>query len=570
MSNLLKIRRGTKASLPTLAAGEPGFCTDTNELYIGTGAGNVFIGSPSGMTNPMTAAGDMIIGGTAGNPTRLAKGTARQRVQMKADETAPEWGADVDAWGLAASVAANALTVALKGEDGNDPSASNPVSIRFRDETPATGTPNVRTVTGAKSIALSSGSTLGYADETLSYTRTGYNELIGYDAANFAGSQSFTPDRDIYLSSVELYIGKDGSPTGNLTVEIQTSSSGKPSGTVVTDGTSGTLPESGLNADYAYETFAFSTPPLLSAGTEYHIVLKTNRSASTTNFVYWATDAAGAAPPGHCCYANSSYVWTAQTRNSTHKLNFHYADVPMRVYVWAIDNGGTVEMGVSKSAGMFPESKLVTTTAEGGAGGADSATVMYSGTARTSVAVRCLGYVDVPALPALGYWSTTPDKVQIMGPGVERSGEIVQVQASSTATSGSTNALIPWDNTKPQNTEGTELLTVTITPRSASNRLIVEAFIPIVDVGANGGAALALFQDSRADALATAAVVISQGNLAQLHLRHEMYAETENPATFKMRIGTTSTHYVYWLRRNDVVLYDSTPVARMTVTEVEA
>ena len=70
--------------------------------------------------------------------------------------------------------------------------------------------------------------------------------------------------------------------------------------------------------------------------------------------------------------------------------------------------------------------------------------------------------------------------------------------------------------------------------------------------------------------LATAALVFGSGYISQLHLRHEMYAETENPATFKIRLGTTSTHHVYWLRRYDVVLYDSTPVARMTVTEVEA
>jgi hypothetical protein len=40
MANTLKIRRGTKAGLPTLAAGEPGWCTDTYEMYVGDGATN--------------------------------------------------------------------------------------------------------------------------------------------------------------------------------------------------------------------------------------------------------------------------------------------------------------------------------------------------------------------------------------------------------------------------------------------------------------------------------------------------------------------------------------------------
>ncbi len=47
MANILKIKRGTKASLPTLAAGEPGWCTDAEEFYVGNGAANRFIGGPT-------------------------------------------------------------------------------------------------------------------------------------------------------------------------------------------------------------------------------------------------------------------------------------------------------------------------------------------------------------------------------------------------------------------------------------------------------------------------------------------------------------------------------------------
>lgn len=40
MSNTIKLRRGLKANLPTLAQGEPAFTTDTNELYVGNGTSN--------------------------------------------------------------------------------------------------------------------------------------------------------------------------------------------------------------------------------------------------------------------------------------------------------------------------------------------------------------------------------------------------------------------------------------------------------------------------------------------------------------------------------------------------
>jgi hypothetical protein len=63
--------------------------------------------------------------------------------------------------GLAVSVAGNALTIALKDADGNDPSSSSPVVIPFRNVTAATGTPTYLTVTAATSLTVSSGSTLG-------------------------------------------------------------------------------------------------------------------------------------------------------------------------------------------------------------------------------------------------------------------------------------------------------------------------------------------------------------------------------------------------------------------------
>lgn len=45
MTSKIKIRRGAKAQLPSLEIAEPGFSTDTKELYIGDGVGNVKVGS---------------------------------------------------------------------------------------------------------------------------------------------------------------------------------------------------------------------------------------------------------------------------------------------------------------------------------------------------------------------------------------------------------------------------------------------------------------------------------------------------------------------------------------------
>jgi len=46
----IQLRRGTEASIPTLAAGEPGFTTDSFKLFIGDGASNHEIGGGGGIS----------------------------------------------------------------------------------------------------------------------------------------------------------------------------------------------------------------------------------------------------------------------------------------------------------------------------------------------------------------------------------------------------------------------------------------------------------------------------------------------------------------------------------------
>lgn len=58
------------------------------------------------------------------------------------------------------------------------------------------------------------------------------------------------------------------------------------------------------------------------------------------------------------------------------------------LYVYLIDNAGTPELAISST--LYPNFAVVSTTAEGGAGAADSATVIYSATARTNVPIKVI------------------------------------------------------------------------------------------------------------------------------------------------------------------------------------
>jgi hypothetical protein len=86
--------------------------------------------------------------------------------------------------------------------------------------------------------------------------------------------------------------------------------------------------------------------------------------------------------------------------------------VESKLAIVAIDNAGTVELAIVNATvyGTFNEAALISTTAEGGVGGADSGSVFYSTTARTSVAFRVIGYVTSTQATA-GTWASAPSNL---------------------------------------------------------------------------------------------------------------------------------------------------------------
>ena len=90
-----------------------------------------------------------------------------------------------------------------------------------------------------------------------------------------------------------------------------------------------------------------------------------------------------------------------------------------KVMLLAIDNAGTVELAVCNGSLSLDESTLISTTLLDSA--SDSASVIYSATARTNVPFRIVGYVESTQATA-GTWATSPSKIQGVG-GQIRSGD---------------------------------------------------------------------------------------------------------------------------------------------------
>lgn len=117
-------------------------------------------------------------------------------------------------------------------------------------------------------------------------------------------------------------------------------------------------------------------------------------------------------------------------------------------------------------------------------------------------------------------------------------GTAVQVVSTNYSAVATGTTIIPNDDTKPQITEGTLFMTQAITPRSATNNLIIEATLSM-GISSNGNRIAALFQDALPDALATVATYV--GNFADpvlLTIRHTMVAGTTSPISFTVRGGS--------------------------------
>jgi len=87
-----------------------------------------------------------------------------------------------------------------------------------------------------------------------------------------------------------------------------------------------------------------------------------------------------------------------------------------RIVVLALDNAGTVELAVVNISGgnNLTETGVISTTALLGATSPDTASVIYSTTARTNVAYRVVGYIESTQATA-GIWATTPSTIQGCG-----------------------------------------------------------------------------------------------------------------------------------------------------------
>lgn len=118
--------------------------------------------------------------------------------------------------------------------------------------------------------------------------------------------------------------------------------------------------------------------------------------------------------------------------------------------------------------------------------------------------------------------------------GGKRVAQIVDTRTGAVAT-GTT--VLPFDDSIPQNTEGDQYMSLSITPTNSSSVLLIEV-AGFASHSASTTIIAALFQDTTANALASAAHYQPTATaLVNLGFSYYMTAGTTSATTFKVRIG---------------------------------
>lgn len=136
-------------------------------------------------------------------------------------------------------------------------------------------------------------------------------------------------------------------------------------------------------------------------------------------------------------------------------------------------------------------------------------------------------------------------------------------------TNANMTTIIPADDTIPQNTEGTQILSVSHTPKKTTNRLRLR-FQGQVSASTNITVIVALFSSASANALRAVTATVTTANYSlQTALEYEYVPGTTSPLTFSVRVGPSSAATVALNGNTTGRLVGGAAGATLVVEEIE-
>ena len=144
------------------------------------------------------------------------------------------------------------------------------------------------------------------------------NQEFATSTASRDIAQSFTATASGALSKISVYLAKVGTPSSDITLRITTDNGGKPA---PTDIANTTITPSQVGSSASWINTGFPTPPTLTSGTKYWIVLDYG-SNSTSNYWIWRKDSTDAYAGNTGRYTSNWSIASATWINTDGDLAF--------------------------------------------------------------------------------------------------------------------------------------------------------------------------------------------------------------------------------------------------------
>lgn len=137
---------------------------------------------------------------------------------------------------------------------------------------------------------------------------------------------------------------------------------------------------------------------------------------------------------------------------------------------------------------------------------------------------------------------TTGDAVKFLrGDGTFVTPAVIDRAYAEYTTFSTTSAVIPIDDTIPQDTEGSQILSVSLTPKSVTSRFRIRAEVPCSTVTAAAAAVVAIFRNGSADAIAANWRFDAPGYGGSVIASCEYVPGTISAVTITVRAGVSTT-----------------------------
>ncbi len=151
----------------------------------------------------------------------------------------------------------------------------------------------------------------------------------------------------------------------------------------------------------------------------------------------------------------------------------------------------------------------------------------------------------------------------------KKSGDIVQMVYTMVSAYSTGSNTIPLDDTIPQISEGTEFMTLSITPTNVNNLLDIEVVFFCIQ-NPSAGLIVALFQGTGPNALSTIEVSLLANYGITVPMRYVMVAGTTSPTTFRVRAGPhAGGNTIYFNGSTGGRLFGGTSGSSITIKEIK-